>query len=129
MHVTNLFHVVATLALLPSKIAEEAVHAAAALPWAARMGVLVEPRTGRAAVDIEWLGQPPTWALLITHFAPAILGSAIGVVVLAWWATEGFVLPEVWSEWALLSVVTTWWALFTWPGRADREVSADGTAD
>jgi len=112
----------ATLALLPSKLAEEAVHAVAALPWAARMGILVEPRSGVASVQIEWLDEPPRWGLIMTHLAPAILGSAIGVGVLAWWALEGFVMPATWTDWALLSVVATWWALFTVPGSEDRRV-------
>jgi hypothetical protein len=95
-----------TLLLLPARLIEEGLHAAAAIPWAESVSVRLEPRGGTAETAVQYREGTPSWAIWISHVAPALVASVAGVATLAWWAAGGSVpWPRSTLDWVLLWLI------------------------
>jgi hypothetical protein len=114
--------VATNLLLLPSRLVEESIHAAAAIPWADEIVVRLDPRADDAETLIRYRDGTPRWAVSVAHVAPELVGWCSGVTVIAWWTIGGPVwLPATTLDWVLL------WALGAqWLGLALPEQGAVG---
>lgn len=107
----------ASIVTLPPAIAHEATHAVAALPWAERVGVVIEPTDLDAAVGVDWREDAPGWASWVVGYAPLVLGLCVGVAALWRIVTEG--VPAG-TDLAYAAILGCWWAIYAWPSADDR---------
>jgi len=97
-----------TLLLLPARLAEELIHAAAALPFADTVFVRLDPRGDTAETVVQWRDETPSWAITAAAVAPEVLAALAGVAVLAWWVVgPGAWLPDSTTDWVLLWILGT----------------------
>lgn len=97
---------VSTLVMLPTMVAEEAIHALAALPWADEVSVHVDPRGSTAKTVVHYADGTPSWAVTLAHIAPEVVAAVAGVAVIAWWTVGGTVpVPRSTTDWVLLLVL------------------------
>jgi len=105
------------LLALPATLAHETTHAIASLPWASRLALVVEPRSGRATVRVEWHDSAGQWARRIAALAPFVAGVLAAVAGAAlWMAGAGPLNDAGLLEW---SIVAAWWTVFMLPSRPD----------
>jgi len=104
-----------TLLMLPSKAAEEGLHALAIWPWADRLVLSVEPATGTASVEAHAPGAP-AWALAMTRHAPQIAGVVLGVTAML--AVASGVRPSTPIDLVLALLLSMWWGKLVAPERA-----------
>jgi len=113
-----------TLAMLPSKVAEEACHAAVAWWWADELAVIVRPATGTAAVQASFASEPPPRAELLIRHAPKIAGAVLAVAAL--WAVASGVRPDAPLDIVGTIAAAAWWSRLVAP---ERRPSGDGETD
>jgi len=107
-----------TLLMLPSKAAEEGLHALAIWPWADRLVLSVEPATGTASVEAHAPGAP-AWALAMTRHAPQIAGVVLGVTAML--AVASGVRPASPVELLGALCLSIWWAALVRPDPPQEE--------
>jgi hypothetical protein len=105
---------------VPAVLAHEATHAAVGRLLGADVEAGAED--GRAYVDLTWPRGTPSLAIVATHLAPTLVGLGLLLVLLA---TVGLPRPASIAEasigyLALLVLLATQWAVFTYPSREDR---------
>jgi len=110
------------LLALPGTLAHELTHAIASLPWAQRLALVVEPRSGRAAVRVDWRETAGDRARAIAALAPLVGGTVALIAAINLWVRGG--LPVLQSagvlQWGL---VAAWWSVYMVPSEADRETA------
>lgn len=116
------------IATLPAKLLEELTHAAASLPFADRLFITIEPRTGDARTGVVWADGTPWWGVALAHYAPLITGTIAAIAGVVWWVLSGFRGPDTAMEWVAAGVLGAWWALYTMPSRRDRDVDTEASA-
>jgi len=117
-HLRPLFALLA----LPGTLAHELTHAIASLPWAQRLALVVEPRSGRAAVRVDWRETAGDRARALAALAPLAAGTVALIAAINLWVRGG--LPVLQSagvlQWGL---VAAWWSVYMVPSEADRETA------
>lgn len=106
-----------SVATWPAKVAHEATHVVAASPWLDDWGVVIERDSARAMLD--WRDGRPDWAVVVGHLAPFLVGTTLGMVVLAYGVLEGWRLPATVQGWGELAIALLLWASYTSPSRSD----------
>lgn len=109
-----------SLILLPSRVIEEAVHAAVCWPWADALLVWIAPEDGSAGVKVG--GDMPdrvTWA---AARAPTIVGVASFAALAAVWVV-GF-RPANASQWTAVSLAALWMGRVMVPSAGDNAAAA-----
>lgn len=114
---------------LPPTVAHELTHVLASLPWARRVGLVIEPWTGRASARIEWADRAGQGARAISAIAPLVAGTVAASVALALWATTGADLPSSSTALAKVAILTAWWAVYMSPSDGDGNVFWGGESD
>ena len=92
------------LVALPATLAHELLHAAAALPWAERVQVDIQPRAGAAEARVRWAGDVSQAVVAFSALAPALAG-LLALWAALWSGVLGVLPPGSTSEFALLAVV------------------------
>jgi len=107
---------------LPGTLAHELTHALASLPWARRLALVVEVRSGRAAVRVDWRETAGGRARAIAALAPLAAGTVALIAAINLWVRGGLPLLEQagFMKYALLA---GWWAIMMLPSEADRETA------
>ena len=103
---------------LPANYTHETLHAVAAAPWAASLGVVVEPRPGRCRAQIQWAGEVGRLVRLWTALAPAV-GGLVALSVAIATGLIGLAPPATVTELATLAVLAGYAALSFTPSVAD----------
>lgn len=111
------FMLARSVATWPSKVAHEATHVVAASPWLNDWGIVIERDSATAFLD--WRENTPDWAVVVGHLAPFLVGTTLGVVVLAYGVVEGWRLPATLQGWGELSIALLLWVSYTSPSRSD----------
>lgn len=106
-----------SVATWPAKIAHEATHVVAASPWLDDWGIVIERDS--ATTFFDWREDRPDWAVTIGHLAPFLVGTTLGVVVLAYGVIAGWQLPATVQGWGELAIALLLWASYTSPSRSD----------
>lgn len=114
---------------LPASLAHELTHVLASVPWARRVGLIVEPRSGRAAARIEWSESAGDRARSIAAIAPMLAGIAAAVILIALWIASGGNLPSSSSSLAKVSILLSWWIIYMTPSGGDAQVFWDGSTE
>jgi hypothetical protein len=103
---------------LPSKVAEEVIHGAAALPWAEQIHIYIDG-DGDAGCDVV-VDDPPSWALTMIGYAPLAIGVwsallGIGAIV------NGSIRPTGLTEWGLATIIAIQWGRMVLASAKDRD--------
>jgi len=117
------------LASLPAALAHELTHALASVPWARQIGVIVEPRSGRAVTRIDWRDGSGQLARTFAALAPMLVGLLGAAIFAAVVAANGLQLPSTASGLAKVSVLAMWWAIYTMPSAGDLSAALGGEPD
>ena len=111
---------------LPATLLHEATHAAFSAPWSRELALVMNPRGVEAAVHVDWQEDAPRLAVALAHLAPAIVGSALAILVAVYWlATPGIGLPATVAGWGRLSIACWCWWIYVTPSREDVQGAFD----
>lgn len=114
---------------LPAVLLHELAHAVASFPWARRIGIVVEPRTGYAECHVEFRDSAGRWPEIVAGVAPMALGWAAAIVALALWLLDGGEIPSSTMALVKVAVLTTYWVIFMTPSAVDGDLVWDGDDD
>jgi len=105
------------VASFPARFLHEMAHALFAAPFAEELAIIVEPGGLDAAVGIEWHDSAPEYAILLSYWAPMLIGLAVGI----WGAVRfvGGVAPREPVSLLKWGVIAFWWAWFSMPSSVD----------
>lgn len=114
---------------LPATILHELAHAVVAMPAAEQVGIAIEPRGCEAHCLVAWREDASRFVIIASALAPPLAGLlAAGVAVWQWTAVGG-PTPRSVTEWALLSIVATYWWVFVTPSPDDIQVAREAGHD
>lgn len=117
-----------TIVMLPGRIVEEGIHTLAALPFAERIAVQLDPSRGTAETVVQYRDGTPAWAITAAYLAPEVLAVAAAVAVVGYWLVGGAVWwPASTLDWVLCSVLGAQYLAIALPSAEDADRSAEGT--
>jgi len=104
---------------LPPSLAHELTHWLVSLPFAQQTAVVYD---GTGFVHgVEWGESASKYAVMATGLAPAVLGIALGCIML--W--QLYVMSVADRNLAYLALLSIWWGIYVWPGADDLDFSTE----
>lgn len=105
------------LLTLPGYLLHELTHCLVAAPWADRIAVCMDLRTGHPSARIDWAGDDPPKAA--SAVAPFFMGMAAMVGFLLLWLSAGAPINGGVTQFAAVVIGIMQWIIYTTPSGED----------